>query len=135
MKYLKTFEYKHEENSFTPITLDQLLVYLFGGTNRSLEGDSIDTFISRYWEPFTENEIDKIKDFLEEHDIEANYVPTKSLRICLYKPSNLLYMEIFKLKDEWFYVRETKGMNRCYRCDQFDGLMECLYSIIKIKSK
>lgn len=39
---------------------------------------------------------------------------------------------VIKTQDEWFYVYDFKSSSdKCYKCDQFDGLVDCLKNIIK----
>ena len=42
------------------------------------------------------------------------------------------YVEIFKIRDEWFYVKVNNGIeyNR-YKCDQWDGLFDCIKNIVE----
>ena len=48
--------------------------------------------------------------------------------LCILKKDAVIrvYCEIFKTKDEWFYVVLA---NSTYKCDQLGGLIECLNSL------
>ncbi len=50
----------------------------------------------------------------------------------IYKFANLRSF-ISELPDEWFLVKVTKDYkDECYKCDQIDGLIDCLKKIYKI---
>ena len=50
--------------------------------------------------------------------------------------SSILFINVYKLKDEWYYVEVINktqpidtGNKHYYKCDQFDGLIDCLKMI------
>ena len=110
MKYLKTFESKSVEK-FEHISEDEWV---------DLIKLSID---------FPENQIEEIQSLF-----------TETIRKCkvYYSPHPYLYLsatnwhfEMNCLPDEWYLVR-SGGSGSIYKCDQFDGLLDCL-EFLKIK--
>jgi hypothetical protein len=75
---------------------------------------------------FTECELDDISRFLNCENVNRNFIV---------KWFAIPTVEIFKLRDEWYYVWfDNKLSNllndvKAYRCDQFEGLLECLKMI------
>ncbi len=95
---------------------------------------------SKTYEKFTDAEINKISQFLSKYTsdgikITGKYLPLTMnyLRLMDGNPSDFfdyikkigpIPIEIWKTSDEWYYV--NLNYSRYIRCDQFDGLMQCL---------
>ena len=81
-----------------------------------------------YWKP---QEVEELKKFF--NGIEFRYYIDGNIQCVKYKPeTNKIQIRhknwsISKINDEWFYVSSLID----YKCDQFDGLMQCLNDLRK----
>jgi hypothetical protein len=100
-----------------------------GGEIDSVSIMDEDKFIAANWIPFTKDEIGIIKKTFSNSELSLNphgMTFGGGCYLCLYL--NFLRLDVYKLKEEWYYVIES---NRYYKCDQFEGLMQLLKNINK----
>jgi hypothetical protein len=130
MKYLKLFEDNNE--SFIEIEPEDFndATYFYS-----------DNIIS-----FDINEFNKVKKYLTEHfnnrlecNIRLQNDSSKLYTDIIIGDANFKsYSSIYAIKDEWYYMEFNKityinnhasNSTLHYKCDQFDGLMDCLKEI------
>lgn len=81
-------------------------------------GDDDDTlFTFNNWIDFTKKEYNTLNSLYKKTNLQAN----KAI-------INIGNIHIYKLKDEWYYLEKGKIK---YKCDQWDGLLNCLNDIFK----
>jgi hypothetical protein len=143
MKYIKLFEDYH--NTYHEITLDEYNLLLWGEETGDEDEDTeiAKETIEKKWEDFTDREIENInkvgfhfiKNTTEyiKPKLDYKFFPNLRLKNPTTYVSNLI---IFKLKDEWYIVfrldydsKENHWKKSMYKCDQFDGLIDCLEMI------
>lgn len=83
-------------------------------------------------EPFTDNEYQVISDLLNTifTDIEISYVISAVVPKSIIQ-TRMYFDEVFaiwKFTDEWYFVADS-NMRHYYKCDQFDGLINCIKNI------
>lgn len=91
------------------------------------------TDADKLWDPsnsdiFIQEECDRLNELLNS-DFEIAQRKRDRIFSNNFSKGNLCI--VFKTKDEWYYVDLEKynGDSLRYRCDQWDGLIKCLYSI------
>lgn len=140
MKHLELYE-EYKQKLFWVINWRELSDRVYGLNPEGDEEWDID-YMSRTWESFTQKEIEDIKNLVinkgygfEVRDLSHDYpklndVYLAHLRIFYGKdPSDEIV--ITKIKDEWYYVSDERS-EYDWKCDQFDGLMNCLKYVLDI---
>lgn len=136
----------------------------FGGSewpNIAADNDILCHYLKTKWEPFTDKEISKIREYLpgirkfrmslfnkeEITDYHLDIINTYTY-LSTYKLSKAGYKgkgqepwySVFKNNDGWYwlelhYIVVSRGnsvwKNDIYKCDQFDGLVELLEDLLK----
>lgn len=92
----------------------------------------------RYSNKLTQGEINNLDKVLtqeelsyeiRENDNRKFYINYNSVNISIHISDSLLDdISLYKLEDDWFYVMDAAFY---YKCDQWDGLLECIKYIIK----
>ena len=111
MKYLK--EYNEIDN-----------MYMLIDYNEFMWSTSLGKYIQ-----FTNDEMYKITSIIP--DIKASYkLNTNIMMSCKLCDSNCDFL-LYKTEDEWYYIfyRKKGKKNEYYKCDQIQGLQECLTMI------
>ncbi len=148
MKHLKLFE--NFKNFFEEIDHVQYNKYLFGEKWNDENDETIDVYaddyefyldltdLSKYWVDFNQEEIGKINNIGYKFSLSKYYSKydryKEVLKTSESHKEKLIDITIVKTQDEWFYVDcyiKDKN-NKYYRCDQMDGLLECLKKIKNI---
>lgn len=130
MKYIKLFElFAIPEDEITLIIHSQLLDSVYGSHDDDGQTEDVIEFSKNKWDPFTNKEINEISNILNSR-IHVRNGSSNCVVVCNYNSSRF---NIFKLKDEWYYIEIYMRMfgsepsdSVCYRCDQFTALMKCL---------
>ena len=141
MRYLKLFEdhnsyyYQIGEDEFNEITQYD-------------NDDGEDKWDTSNWIDFNKSEIDTIKGMFDDYFVFIGYNGTSDTHRVFnqnHKSNGMIVVSsnphldmrrdwsgtlfyAIKLPDEWFFVADTKS-SCFYKCDQLDGLINCLKSI------
>lgn len=146
MRHLKTFESK--SNTFEETSHEEYYSSLYGDGYSESDVDEEVAFVNKNWIDFTEKDVDKIKELYKVAKIvvtsydadDDDCIPKNTIVIDLRGK----LIEIIKFTDEWFYVElwhsnpstipgPPSPQRRYYKCDQWEGLMDCLRSLKYIK--
>lgn len=147
MKYLKLFEDKEE--LFWKIDQNEYDKRIYGISDDDEDEGEVDEgiqeFVLSHWENFNQFELSKLEllgwkykpvNFYIYDIFYYNMTPEESkskfqsiefaqVKFFHNVHSSWIYsFKINKLKDEWYYIYTRNGTK--YKCDQFDGLIECL---------
>ena len=131
MKYLKLFE--SVDTPYEEINSGQFLSYLYGDVTFPHMTAKPKQFASDNWVDFTQKELDQIRSCIP-NDIVKLY----TTRIYDINRDIIFAIDvddsfyIYKLRDEWYYLQNSDNIRMYrtyYRCDQFDGLLQCLSDI------
>lgn len=142
MKYLKRYKLFESNLPYREITSEEYDELTTGVNNPEYDHFPNDDFRltknydeTRFgkdnWQPFTQLELDKIKKFLPDADINREIKTDPSgFRI----DSKEVGVIIVKLKDEWYYVLLNMSNQYeddiYYQCDQLEGLLSLLKDIL-----
>lgn len=154
MKYLKKFEGSSE--SFFPISPNE-----FDESTGYEHDDWVEYIVLTKWVDFNNIEVNQIKSIFNQYVIKVGYhfeyretlqdgknsdmgydgflaIVDKSnpdFIPCADADWSKVMAYVIKTQDEWFYVYPLglwgSENAKCYKCDQFDGLVDCLKSIIR----
>ena len=154
MRHLKLFK-ESITTTYTEITASEFNDYIFDvpvdedGDEVEYESEDWDSSkVYSRWVGFSDSEINTITDVVFKCDryveVYDDYVDNDTG-----DTQNLKYMRIdhqidnkttgaiqlYHLKDDWYYAHHTitnyaAKRFRCYRCDQIDGLLDCLKNIL-----
>lgn len=140
MKYLKIFE---DNKNWWTISIDEYNNKLWG--DEDIDDIELLKFMSNTREIFTDKEISYLD---KKIGVKSSTQKSPEL-VNIGKVGSELKFEdipisgnfnrkiiVYKLKDEWFYILRSdypkhnyyKLYNYMYKCDQFDGLIDCLNS-------
>lgn len=117
-------------NGYSMISLQELNDGLWGKESLSFEDDSF-VHKKKNWLQFTQEEIDIINKKYEFEYFKVDKMYKGSMIELKY--ANCM-ANIYKLVDEWYYIQyiNYRSLERnCYKCDQWDGLLNCLDKIVK----
>lgn len=122
MKYLKPFSL---------IFLNENVDYLFSQVTH-------DEWSAKHWyneEEFTDQELSQIKKHFKNWDIGDHPNGKLFSRGLYHKGQTNKGFRIMKTADEWYYVGDMHDdtTNRWYKCDQMEGLINCLNHCISIQ--
>lgn len=138
MKYLKLFE--NHSDSYEKIGYGEFLDMLPIGYHNTNSPDGYIKFTNDEFNKISKvaKYTDKFKDksiFVEQTDMD------NKLRIVIHKTlfskEAITKVQIFQISDEWFlidfdgYWIKGPWRSEYYKCDQFDGLLNCISSILK----
>ena len=135
MKYIKLFEDVSE--TFTKISKSEYNMLTCGEPNigsdlHKSDRDTIEIqedFIRNNWVDFSKSDILKLK----ENGYKGKLMPMDCDWFDGSNKSFLLvdFYYIFKMRDEWFYI--TPAGNQYYKCDQINGVIDCLNQLSRHK--
>ena len=160
MRYLKTFESNHK-NTFDKITYTEWDQLIFGddwGTEFDDNGEAMewsdedqersDNFTSRQWVDFTPMEFEEVSKILGEIEwgwcYSSNFGMRRTMAAIESSSDRIFFqkhLKVNKIIDEWYLVamlddRDVAdvagGVGNYYKCDQFDGLIDCLKWICEL---
>lgn len=134
--------------------------YLGGSewSNIATDNDMLCRYLKTKWEPFTDKEISKIREYLpsirnfkmglfnkeEITEYQLDIINTYTYLSTYKGKKGETWYSIFKSNDEWYwlelhYVVSTRNnglwKNDIYKCDQFDGLIELLEDLLEERRK
>ena len=118
MKYLKLFEEKSNEY-YTEINVDEWQI--------SVDDDD-------HKVPFKDIEVSRIIALVDPWKITQNSHNTPLIGNNV-RGDSPIYFNIYKTDDDWYYLYynrdeiingEKEDVEHYYRCDQFDGILQCL---------
>jgi hypothetical protein len=117
MKYIKCFE--ELGSKFTKIREKIYDQWVSGQKNQIVK--------------FSNSEFNKIVESLNEYSKEFDIIPNGDVINIKQKESGFVsyidYMEVIKFDDDWWIVRLDTEVSKYYKCDQIDGLIECILYI------
>lgn len=148
MRYLKLFE---DHKNWWPISLEEYNIKLWGEEELIEDDDDyveLSKFIKNTREVFTDKEISYLnkKIGVESSKQESPELVNTGKVGSELKFENIIGSNdfgdfnrtiiIYKLKDEWFYIFRldhhsySNWKDYMYKCDQFDGLIDCIDSFL-----
>lgn len=132
MKYLELFE--NLDNKFEKIN-KHVFTYLIFGTPlwynnwTSIDYENFYKYEKENWEGFSDSQIDRIIKIVERYFPGSStfyrYMNGNSTKryINVYCKGGEKEMDLYCLKDSWFYIKYKENY---FKCDQWDGLIDSL---------